>query len=270
MKSFPLASGRTIPALGLGTWQLEGEAIEEPLTAALEVGFRHIDTAWIYANQTIIGKVLSQSGLPRGDLFLTSKVWHNQLEKEKVRQSCLESLKQLQTDYLDLLLIHWPNKNVPIGETLEALQELKRENLIFDFGVSNFTTGHLEEALKYSADIAVNQIEFHPSFNQKEIKAFCDQRGIIVTAYSPIAQGQDLKLPLIQKLASKYGRTAPQIILNWLVSQGIVAIPRSKDGKHLEDNWHSLDFVMDPADREMIDTLDTRNRLLNPPFAEFD
>ncbi|MCL4398166.1 aldo/keto reductase [Patescibacteria group bacterium] len=266
MKYFKFKTGTEIPALGFGTWQLEGEKVAEPLSIALEVGFRHIDTAWIYANQNEIGKVLQDSKIPRQELFVTSKVWTTQLRKQDAVNSCKETLEQLRLSYLDLFLIHWPNKDIPIRETLEALEQLKEEKLIRDFGVSNFNIARLTEALKYSSEIVDNQVEFHPSLNQKELKSFCDKNNILMTAYSPIAQGQDLKLPGVSKLADKYKRTPSQIIINWLISKNIIAIPRSGDREHIADNFHSLDFQLSEEDTQIIDNIGGENRLVNPKF----
>ncbi len=258
-----------IPVLGSGTWQVKGEQCVQAVEIALEIGYRHIDTAKAYGNHHEIGQVLKRSSIPREELFITSKLWRDFLHKSQVAPELKQTLEELQLDYLDLYLIHWPDSSVPIRETLEALQECKEQGLIKALGVSNFTVAHLNEAATAGVEISNNQVEFHPSLNQEELKDFCDKHGIRVTAYSPIAQGQDLELPLIQKLAQKYDRSPSQVVLNWLIRKNIVAIPRSKDRKHLLDNWKTLEWELRPEEVKQIDQIGGHNRLVKPSFHEF-
>jgi len=270
MKTIKLNENAFIPVLGFGTWQLEGQVCQMAVEKALEVGYRHIDTATAYQNHEQIAKVLARSRIPRQKLFITSKLWCENLQPSQVREAFLKALDELQLDYLDLYLIHWPNRQVPIRETLETMAQLQNERLIRAIGVSNFTIHHLEDALKSGIKIVNNQVEFHPSLNQKELKEFCDSQGIALTAYSPIAQGQDLKLPLIQKLAKKYQRSESQVVLNWIIGKGVVAIPRAAKPKHIKDNFKTLEWQLEAGDLQLIDTLDTHNRLIKPAFADFD
>jgi diketogulonate reductase-like aldo/keto reductase len=269
-KTLLLSNGQQIPVLGLGTWQLTGDLCTKAVEKALEIGYRHIDTAERYENHNAIGQALLQSGIPRKELFLVSKVWREHLERSAVLDACKRILEELKTNYLDLCLIHWPNGAVPIQETLLSLQDLKEQGLIKGIGVSNFTIHHLQDALKTDIEIALNQIEFHPTFQQTEIKAFCDSHRIAITAYSPLGRGQDIQLQEIQNLAKKYARSPAQVILNWIVSKGMVAIPKSYEPAELEDNYRTLEWSLEKNDIVLIDQLDRKNRLVAPPFHEFD
>lgn len=259
-----------IPSLGFGTWQLTSDVCRTAVEVALETGYRHIDTADRYGNHTEVGESIKQSGIAREEIFLTTKVWRDQLHATGVEKSASRFLRELQTDYLDLLLIHWPNKNIPIVETLGAMTRLQEQGVVKAIGVSNFTVRHLEEALATGFPIVNNQVEFHPSLNQAELKKFCDQHDIVITAYSPIAQGQDLQLPLIEELAGKYQRSPAQIILNWSISKGMVVIPRSSRPERIKDAFEAQGWELDAIDIEKIDAIKGSNRLVSPPFAEFE
>jgi len=267
VKTLKLNDKIEIPILGLGTWQLKDQgAIEH----ALEVGYRLIDTADIYNTHIKVGRAVKNSKIPREDLFLTTKIWYNSLNRKAVEETGKRFLDELQTPYIDLLLIHWPNPAVPIRETLEAMNSLKEQGVTHAIGVSNFEGRRLEEALKTGVEITNNQVELHPSFNQRKLKSFCDAHKIVVTAYSPIARGQDLNLEEIKTLAKKYAKTPSQIILNWIAQQDIVAIPKAATHKHIEENFNSLDFNLSKEDRELINQVPQEPRLINPGFADFD
>lgn len=267
MKTFKLRNGNKIPAIGLGTWQLVGDTCERAVQIALEVGYRHIDTAEIYGNQQEIGNALSKTSVKRKDIFVTSKVWRSNLSKEETMDSAKQTLEALQTDYVDLLLIHWPNDTYPVNETLEAMELLKEEGLIKNYGVSNFGIKHLKETKGF--EVVVNQVEFHPSLNQEKLKEYCDKQKIVITAYSPLAQGYDLKLKEVKELSKKYEVSTAQIVLNWLIGKGIVAIPRSGDEDHIQDNFKAIDWELEEADIKMLDKLDEEKRIVNPGFADF-
>ncbi len=265
-----LPSGITMPALGFGTWHLTGDEGEEAILHALRTGYRHIDTADRYDNHTAVGSAVQRSGIPRGNIFLTSKVYREDLRYSDVVAVCERSLRELGTDYLDLFLIHWPNDNVPLEETLEAMHALKERGLIRAIGVSNFVPDRLEEALNTGIVIENNQVEYHPSLRQNAIKSYCDEHGIPVTAYSPLAQGKDIELPLIRKLAEKYDRSPAQIIINWLLSKGMATIPRAADSAYIEDNFTALDFSLAAEDVSAVDNLETNgNRVVHPEFPDF-
>lgn len=270
MKRIYLNDQTSIPVIGFGTWQLPNEEVRKPLETALSVGYRHIDTAAAYDNHEVIGEVLRQSRLRREELFITTKLWRDDLKAQEVTRACQEALEELKLPYIDLYLIHWPNREVPIGETLEALGKLKEAGLIKAIGVSNFTIRHLEEAMKVQIEITNNQVELHPSFNQNELETFCDRNHISLTAYSPIGQGKDLKIPMIQALARKYDRGESEIILAWLRQKNIIAIPRSKEPDHILENFKSLDFDLTTADLQLMEDIPQENRLISPTWNEFE
>ncbi len=270
MKTLPLEEGVEIPVLGLGTWQLKGETAQSAVEKALEVGYRLIDTADAYGNHKEVALAIKNSGIKRVDLFLTTKIWQSDLNRENVISAGNRFLNELEVDYIDLLLIHWPNKEINLEETLEAMNELKRKGIIRSIGVSNFTINHLKDSLNAKVRITNNQVEIHPTLSQIDLRNFCKENNIIVTAYSPIAQGQDLHLPLIQNLAAKYNKPPSHVILNWIIQSGMVAIPRSSNIEHIVDNFRTLDWELEKQDVDEIDNLNSNNRLINPSFSEFD
>src|SRR3989344_6841658 len=237
MKTIQLNNNVSIPMLGFGTWQLTGEDCARSVRHALQTGYRHIDTADKYGNHVEVGKAILQSNVSRNEIHLTTKVWRTDLAKDMVPASCDRFLKEHKTDYIDLLLIHWPNKDIPITETLEAMNKLKEVGKVKALGVSNFTRHHLEDALATGIEITNNQIEVHPSFSQERMKAFCDEKGITVTAYSPLGRGQDIALPVIQEIAQRHSATPAQVILAWLLGRGIIAIPKSDKQEEIESNF---------------------------------
>lgn len=270
MKTFKLNKNQEIPALGFGTWQLTGDLCTEAIETALDVGYRHIDTAIAYYNHKEIAPAIKSSGLKREELFITSKLWRDSFHKKEAVAAGKQAVEDLGVEYLDLFLIHWPDREIPIMETLEGLFKLQEEGVIKEWGVSNFTINHLKDILSRGIDIANNQVEFHPSLNQNDLKMFCDEHHILLTAYSPIAQGQDLKLPLITDLAKKYDRTESQVILNWIMAKGIVAIPKATTKGHIEDNFKTIEWQLEPDDVEAINHLNRDNRLIMPDHNEFD
>lgn len=270
MKKIKLNKQASIPVLGFGTWQLEGNVAQKAVQKALGIGYRHIDAAKAYSNHRQVGEAIKKSGLPRKELFITSKLWITDYRKKDVASAFHQTLKELQLQYLDLYLIHWPNRSIPFADTLGEMDKLKKKGLIKALGVSNFTINHLKDAIKTGMQITNNQVEFHPSLNQEELKDFCDSKGIVLTAYSPIAQGEDLKLPEIKELAKKYNRSPAQVVLNWLISKNIVAIPRSANPKHIEDNYKAIKWQLEPEDVKLINNLNTNNRIVQPSFADFD
>ncbi len=258
-----------IPILGFGAWPLKGEQCVASVRTALEMGYRHIDTADGYANHPEVGRAIRDSRVPREEIFLTSKVRRDDLQKDAVIAAGKRFLTELQTDYLDLVLIHWPSQTIPMEETFEGFQALKDQGVIRNFGVSNFTVARMERALAITDGIIDNQVEYHPSLNQHDVLAYCQSKNIAVTAYSPIAKGRDLHLPIIQELAQKYRRSASQVVLNWLISKNIVAIPSSGSAAHIEDNFRALEWELAPDDVALIDQVHANNRLTQPSFEEF-
>lgn len=255
MEFFKFKDGNKTPALGLGTWNLTGENGKRVILKALEIGYRHLDTAEAYKNHRVIGEAIGQSGFKREEVFVTSKVPARNLAKDSVIESCKRALNELGTDYLDLFLIHWPNPSIPIEETLSAFLELKETGLIRSVGVSNFSIEELKEALATEVPIVNNQVELHPSLGQKELKIFCDERGILITAYSPLARGADLNLKQIIEISEKYNRPASQVIINWIIQKGMIAIPKSGDEKHLQENYNALKWKLAKEDIDLINQI---------------
>ncbi len=269
--TLPLRSGSSIPLLGFGTWKLEGSTATKAVAHALNTGYRHVDTADVYGNHREVGEALKQSTVEREDIFLTTKVWRDHFHDGDLQESAKRLLGELQVEYVDLLLLHWPNKDVPLQETIGALQAVKDEGLTRAIGVSNFTVAHLKEAQQYSKDIAVNQVEFHPTLRQNQLLQYCQSEGIVLTAYSPLGRTEDLDHPVVQKLVETYERSASEIILAWLRQKGIVAIPKASSSEHIEQNFQSLDFELPEEDIATIEGIEpSDNRLVVPPFAEFN
>ena len=270
MKSFKLKNGNTVPALGFGTWKLLGPEAVNSVKTALEIGYRHIDTADKYGNHRQVGQAIEESGVDRKEIFLTTKVWHSNLKPRDLKESVLRFLEELETGYLDLLLIHWPNRDIPLEDSLEAMDKLKAEGIIKNIGVSNFTINHLKDCLKSGIEIVNNQVELHPTFAQLELHKFCEENGILLTAYSPLGRGADLHHPVIKEIASKYRKTVPQLIINWIVSRGIIAIPKATGEEHIKQNFEALGFELESEDIEKINKLDKGERLIDNEWSEFD
>lgn len=269
MRTISLKGGTDIPILGFGTWRLDGDMAYRAVSKALEVGYRHIDTALAYGNQPHIARAVSDSGLDRNELFITSKVWRDHLDTEGVERQTDTILEELDTDYVDLLLVHWPNQNFDMSETLHALDGARRSGKARNIGVSNFTVHHLQKALETGVPITVNQIEYHPSLNQESLREFCQENGIAIIGYSPLARGRDLEITEIQNIARQYERSEAQVILNWLLKKDIIAIPKTDNPEHIIDNFQTLDWELKPEDMQRIDGLGLWERTVAPPFAEF-
>ncbi|MGI5827576.1 MAG: aldo/keto reductase [Patescibacteria group bacterium] len=248
-----------MPVLGFGTAGLLGSVCQNSVTYALELGYRHIDTAKDYNNQEDIRFAIKNSGVKREDIFITSKVPGRFLGRDTVFTDCEETLEELGTGYLDLYLIHWPNPQIPIKETLIAMQELKEKGMVKTIGVSNFTIPDIQEVLEIGRTkkikIADNQIRVHPSYQNTELVGFCQKNNISVTAYSPLGKGSDLNLPVIEKLAEKYGRPASQVIINWILAKGMITIPRSSERIHIKENWEALEWKLEDGDVAKVDKL---------------
>jgi len=263
------AHGTTIPALGFGTWQLKGDECQRSVHAALETGYRHIDTAQAYENEAEIGRVLNESGIPREELFLTTKIWREQLDAVSLQTSFEQSLDRLQTDYVDLLLIHWDNDEIPMDETLQAMNDLQDEGRVKQIGVSNFTVPRLHAAIEASrSPIFTNQIEYHPFLGQADIRAYCLSKHILLTAYCPIARGEVMKNEEISKIAEEHGKSPAQVTLRWLLQQEqVVAIPKSSDPQHIRSNFDIFDFSLSAEEMNQIYRLERNQRIIDPDFA---
>jgi diketogulonate reductase-like aldo/keto reductase len=259
----------TLPALGFGTWQLRGDECRRAVNLALETGYRHIDTARMYGNEKAIGDSITASGVNRDDLFLTTKVWRDNLRRQQVVDALNQSLDDLQTDYVNLTLIHWPNGDVPLEETLEALNELRREGKTRHIGVSNFSAALMRGAREISeAPIFCNQVEFHPYLGEKPIREACIAEDILLTAYSPIARGRVLQDSILQEIAGTHGKSPVQITLRWILQLGgTLAIPKAATPEHIRANFDLFDFELADVEMERINALDRNERFIDPDFA---
>jgi methylglyoxal/glyoxal reductase len=261
-----LNNGVEMPWLGLGVLRLnEGGEVENAVRIALENGYRLIDNASIYHNEKGVAKGIKASGIPREELFLSSKIANDQQGYHSTFKAFQRSLDWLQTDYLDLYLIHWPQGEVSV-ETWLAMEELYKKGKIRAIGVSNFWVHHLEYFLpKINVVPAVNQVEFHPRMTQSRLLQFCQERNIQVEAWSPIMQGQVLKIPEIKKLAKKYGKSPAQIVLRWDLQKGVITIPRSSKKSEIIQNANIFDFEIDEEDIVKIDNLN-KNKTVFPYY----
>ncbi len=263
-KSF---QGVQVPTLGFGTFELEGQTCRKAVREALAMGYRHVDTARMYSNEDQVGAAIGDSGLDRGEIFLTSKVWREYLAADDVRKHVNASLELLQTDYLDLVLIHWPNPEIPLEESFEAFEELKTKGLIREYGVSNFPPSWFSKAL-ITSDVFCNQVEYHPFLSQDPLLEIARKNDVMLTAYSPLAQGEAIGHPELEDIASKHGKSSEQIALRWLIEQdNVVAIPRSSRPEHIESNFDIFDFALDDEDRAHIADLPKDRRQIDPDFA---
>jgi diketogulonate reductase-like aldo/keto reductase len=243
------AHGAEIPAIGFGTSALTGNAAQV-IAAALEAGYRHIDTAWKYGSERAVGQALHVSGIPRGEIFLTTKVSHEYLRADDFARSVDESLNTLGVDYVDLLLVHWPNPEIPLAETMGALALAKRQGFTRHIGVANFNIALLHQATQLCPEpLAALQAEYHPYLDQSKLLAACRQRGLIFTAFCPLARGRLLNDPVLGEIARHHGRTIAQVALRWLLQQNVAAIPRSSNPQRIVENLAVCDFVL--TDNEM-------------------
>jgi diketogulonate reductase-like aldo/keto reductase len=271
MKYLKLASGYDMPMVGLGTWTLAGQECTDVVQAALAMGYRHIDTAEGYHNQVDIGKALRAAGIPREELFITSKVAPEHLRYEAGLHACEGTLRDLGTPYVDLYLVHWPNREVPLAETFRALNYLQAEGLVRDIGVSNFTIPLVDQALAASENpIAMNQVEYHPYLNQEALREHCQACGVQLTAYSPFGRGKLFSEPVIMSIAERTGRTPGQVIVQWLMHKGIVAIPRSHAVEHVRANFDVFGWELPAEDFAAIDGIETWQRLVHGPWIDFE
>lgn len=256
---FVRARGTTIPAIGLGTWDLRGDVCTRIVTEALKIGYRHIDTAQGYANEKQVGEGLRASGVAREDVFITTKIVPVRISDGEMQRSMEESLKRLGVDRVDLALIHWPNERIPLAESMRALADVKRRGLARDIGVSNFTTRLLEPAVKLCPEIILNQFEYHPYLDQTVLLTAMRRLGLAITAYCPIALGKVVGDPKIEAIAAHHNRTAAQVTLRWLVQQGdVIAIPRTSKVERLHENLSVFDFELSG------DEMQTMSRLTRP------
>ena len=257
-----LNNGVEMPILGLGTWQItSGKEAEGAVLNALKAGYRLIDTAEIYGNEESVGKALNKSGIPREEVFITTKLWNSEHGYESAIAACGRSLKRLGLSYIDLYLIHWPVTGLR-NETWKAMETLLEEGKCRAIGVSNYMIRHLEEILDNSPTIpAVNQVEFSPYLYQKDLLEFCCSHGIQLESYSPLTRGLKLGDPRLVSIARKYHKSTAQILLRWVLQQGIVAVPKSSKEKHIHDNANVFDFTLSPEDMSVLGSLNENLRI---------
>jgi 2,5-diketo-D-gluconate reductase B len=265
--SATIETGRcNVPALGFGTWRLEGREAYDMVRHALDVGYRHLDTAQMYGNEEEVGRAVADSGLDRDQVFLTTKIHPDNAAPADVAASTEASLRRLGTEHVDLLLLHWPSDAVPLEATLEAMTRLVDEHRTRYIGVSNFPSQALEQAVAL-APIVTDQVEHHPYLAVDAIAEVADEHDLFVTAYSPLARGRILDDETLADIADAHGATVAQVVLAWLIQRGVAAIPKSATPARIEENHGALDVALTDAELTRISALDQGLRLVDPPFA---
>src|SRR3979411_697320 len=244
------ANGAKIPAIGLGTWELRGRACARLVEQAIKLGYRHIDTAQVYENEREVGEGLRASGVRREEIFVTTKVWTTHFAPNDLERSTKDSLAKLRLSEVDLLLLHWPNPQVPLVETLGALARVKQLGMVRHIGVSNFTVALIEEAAASCPEpLVCDQVEYHPYLDQTKVREACARHGMVLVAYSPVAKGRVKSDQTLARIGQAHGKTAAQVCLRWLVQQNVCAIPRTSRIERLSENIDIFDFVL--SDEEM-------------------
>jgi 2,5-diketo-D-gluconate reductase B len=261
--------GISMPKLGLGTFRMQGDDCRAAVESALSIGYRHIDTAEMYANEEAIGAALVAARVPRGELHVTTKVWHENLAPDAIRRAFDASLNKLRLDHVDLYLVHWPSKSASWGAVFETLMKLKEEGRTRAIGVANFTTALLKIAVEdIKAPIACNQIEYHAMLDQSKVLAYLQAKSIPLVAYCPLAQGRVASDPVLAEIGAKHNATAAQVALKWLLDQdGVAAIPKASRRESQQANLDALKITLDDADRKKIAVLPKDRRCVNPGFA---
>jgi 2,5-diketo-D-gluconate reductase B len=254
------AKGARIPLVGLGTWDVRGRTCARIVEQALRLGYRHIDTAELYDNEHEVGEGLRAAGLKRDAVFITTKVWPSHFAPRDLERSAQQSLTRLRLPSVDLLLLHWPNPQIPLRDTLGALCKVKRAGLARHIGVSNFTVALIEEAVKLADEpLVCNQIEMHPFIDQSKVIAACRRHGMAIVAYSPIARGGVSRHKVLARIGKTHGKTAAQVSLRFLVQQGIVVIPRTSRLERLSENLAIFDFELSQSEMAEIARLGHRD-----------
>lgn len=265
-QSFRLPSGYAMPVIGLGTWQLVGSRCERIVSKAIELGYRHFDTAELYDNESEIGRAIAHHD--RASLFLTSKVSSENLRPNDVIRACTRSLERLGTSYLDLYLIHWPNDEIPIEETMDGMQYLVEEGLVRSIGVSNFDVGRLQEAMQASeVPVCNDQVEYHPYRPRRELPQFCAEHGIALSAYSPLARGRIRHDPVLIGIGQKYGKSPAQVSLRWLLQKGAIVLPKAGSVEHLRANMDMDGWELTPEEMQEIDNIGVELKLVDATYT---
>ena len=262
------ANGAGIPCIGFGTFGMRGAKLKSLLAHAIRAGFRHIDTAQVYGNEDVVGEGVQMSGISRDDVFITTKVWVENYTQTRFERSVDASLNALRTDYIDLLLLHWPSSILPLEDQIGWLNALVHAGKVLSIGVSNFNRALLQRAVELSdIPIATNQFEYHPYLNQASLITATRQDGIAVTAYCAMAVGRVFSEPILQRIAKQYGKSVSQIVLRWLVQQeGVVALSRTEREERMQENLNIFDFYLEEADMNTIFHLaQPGSRIVDPP-----
>ena len=257
-----LNNGLKMPWLGFGVFRMDdGQEVEQAVRVALDIGYRSFDTATIYGNERGLGKALRESGISREDIFLTTKVWNDDQRRKRTVAAFEESLKRLETEYVDLYLVHWPVEGF-YQETWQEMEKIYQSGRAKAIGVSNFQVDHLEDILRECQVVpSVNQVEFHPLLVQPELLRFCQSQKIQVEAWSPLMEGKILTEPVVQKLAEKYCESPAQIILRWDLQHEVVTIPKSAHSNRIAENAQIFDFELSQSDMNLLDALDEGKRI---------
>ena len=261
------ANGANIPVLGFGTFRMPGPDVLRIVPQAIKLGFRHIDTAQIYRNEAEVGEAIQASGVARGDIFLTTKVWVDHYKHADFLASVDESLKKLRTDYVDLLLLHWPSSGVPLAEQIGALNDVKKAGKVKNIGVSNFNTALMAQSVELSeAPLATNQIEYHPYLDQTKVLEAARLTGMSITAYYAMADGKVPNEPLLKDIGARHGKTAAQVVLRWLVQQkDVITLSKTATESRLKENFDIFDFDLTSDEMAAIHKLARPNgRIVSP------
>jgi len=257
-----LNSGTKIPVLGLGVWQVPNKVCEEAVLAALDAGYRHIDTAAAYENEESVGAALKKTSIPREEIFITTKLWNR--EHDNPQKAFNQSLKRLQLDYVDLYLMHFPVKER--NESWKVMEELHKSGKAKSIGISNFTIRHLKEFLERTDIVpAVNQVEFHPYLYQKELLDFCNEKNIRLEAYSPLTHGEKLNDSKLVEIAKKYNKSTAQVLIKWSLQHGLIVIPKSSKKERIIENSLVFDFEISKEDMEKLDGFNENLRVCWDP-----
>ena len=261
--------GVAMPRLGFGTFRMPGAAAQSVVETAIALGYRHIDTAAMYENEAAVGAAIAASGVARNDLFITTKVWNDQLAPDALHRAFDASLRKLGLDHINLYLIHWPSKDMDMASTLEALTSLRERGLARAIGVCNFNLPMLRRAIEeIDAPIASVQVEYHPFLSQSALLGYLRRHGLPLTAYAPLAQGRAASDPVLASIGQKHGASAAQIAIAWLLDQpGVAVIPKAARPESQKANLAALDIRLDDEDRAAIAALPKDQRFVRPPFA---
>src|SRR5712672_3012733 len=266
---FVEANGAKIPAIGLGTWELRGRTCARLVEQALKLGYRHIDTAQVYENEREVGEGLRASRIRRDEMFVTTKIWTTHFAPNDLERSTKESLTKLRFTEVDLLLLHWPNPQVPLSETLGALAHVKKLGMSRHIGVSNFTVALIDEAVAACPEpLVCDQVEYHPYLDQTKVKEACARHGMAVVAYSPVAKGRVKNDELLAHIGDRYRKSAAQVCLRWLVQKNFAALPRTSRLERLSENIEIFDFELSDEDMRQISAMGSaKGRLTDFGFA---